>query len=69
MIKMQEIADMGHNGILFQCPECKTVIVLKNRIPECDCDNKSVEEFFGKDYRKNENYKEVMAKRISKTFV
>lgn len=66
---MQEIADMGHAGILFQCPECKTVIVLKNRIPECDCDEEAIEEFFGMNIRENENYKEVMKKRISKTFI
>ncbi len=49
---MEEIVDIGHAGTLFQCPECKTVKVLKNRIPECDCDEKTMEEYFGKNYKK-----------------
>lgn len=45
---MEEIADMGyHNGTLYQCPECKTIKVFKNRIPECDCDEKELKEYFG----------------------
>lgn len=54
MVKMVEVADMGHTGTLFQCPECKTVKVFKNRIPECDCIDKLREEFLGKDFRENE---------------
>ncbi len=60
---MKEITELWRGQVLYQCPECKTIKAFKNRVPECDCDEKTLESFFGK------NAAEVLRKRVGKTFV
>ncbi len=54
MIRMTQVANLDSLVYLFQCSECKSITqTMANTytIPECDCEEKLLEEYLGKNYK------------------
>lgn len=54
MTRMIQVAELDAMGYLLQCPDCKSIVqtmVDTHTTPECNCDEKLMEEYFGKNYK------------------